>query len=479
MPFDSKTAKAAARRRWEKHNAQPDYTKTTAPRMPKGSEQIEIAAEMPVSFNFLAAGIAKWEDPVLELSQTGYVEMRRNYAILKAHRRMAVRTAKLNWTVVGHGARAVAVAEIFGQIRAWLDFIDHCTGSIYEGTRPYQIKQMPAREGSMEPWAVPDFWMGGRHRYNAGGDIEWDGADTLRQIQRSTGVATRQAMDLPRDQFAIHRPGPGSNPEGYLDIGVALYNAVARPSNRAVTSTDMWVRLFALPAAMIGGNLDAVRPGAAQKVLAARAREIDKALGTGKATGLSNDDIVRLLQADPSGLTGLVAWLQHLEGIADDIITMGALLSSSGVAQADRTGNTETHAGEKDDAAFANAVAIAETFNRDVMPWIISRNPGLPELQDGEPEVYLWPDNPTEDDAQDISVDSEGADGDIDAPDDDGPDNDVLNVKAAGADMQAMMIRETLADLRVGEIGPLAARAVLRRLADDADVDDMIAEALA
>lgn len=455
MPFNKKSAKAAAKKRW-KANQQPTYGKltTTGTVTPKQAETYEVAAELPITVNALAGGMPKWEDPILELDADAYVNMRRCIPYQKAIRKLAIRTAKLNWTIVdgrpeamepkpkpkpvlmappakllaaedmpgdtepteggdpASQTRAEAVAEIFAQMPGWYSFIEHCTGSLVEGMRPYQIKTSDARvKQGADAWKVPNFYMGGRHRYNAGGDIEWDGRELLVQVEKTTGVVKRKSAPLPWDQFAIHRPGAGSNPEGDLDLGVAFYNGVVKPWNRAIISGDLWVRLFAIPAVLAGAKIEKARPDRINAMLDDRAAQIQRALeNQGSVTALNNDELVRLLQADPSGLSGMVAWLQYLEGVADDLLTMGALLSSSGIGQADRTGNTQTQAGEKDDAAFANGVLIAETFNRHVLPWIIARNPNLPELEEGEQEVYLWPENPTEGDEQDVSVENEDVD---------------------------------------------------------------------
>lgn len=511
-------AEAAARgwnKRREKHLQQPEYVKINLPKEPNGAGLIDIGAELPITTNALAGGIPKWEDPVLDLDASAYVTMRRCGAIKKATRKLGIRTVKLNWTVVGakkpkpkpampkpdplaaaaglkpvaligknkvrlklpegsaiefnedgsdadpetpeepnKQTRAEAVAEIFGQIPGWSDFVDWCTGSIHEGTRFYQIKTGDGREkAGGEAWKVPNLAKGGRHRVNAGGDLEWDGAQKLVQQQTVTGQADRPAKELPLDQFCIHSPGGSSNPNGDLDLGVALFNAVVKPWNRGITSGDLWVRLFAVPAILAGTKIDKARPDRITTMLDARAQALAASLGTqGNTTALSNDELIRLLQADPAGLTGMVAWQQYLEGIADDMITLGALTGSAGVAQANRTGDTETHRDNEDEAAFANAVQIAETFNRHILPWIIKKNPSLPPLEDGESEVYLWPNDPSEGDEQDVDVETEGTE---DAPELDEAD-DVERTAALFADMQArsMTARGRQAQVALAAVSP-------------------------
>lgn len=458
MPFTKRTAAAAARKRW-KNNAQPNYR--TGPALPRESESdlIDIAAELPQTISAMAGGLPKWEDLVYDLDPEAYRKMRVCIAIAKAVRKLAVRTAKLNWTIVGKGERAEAVKEIFGQIKNWGDFIEWMTWALIEGVRYYQIKTAEARPGSMQPWKVPDFFMGGRIKANAGGSIEWDGAETLVEKLESQGGVVRGPKNLPINQFVIHRPGGGSNPEGDLWLGAALFNSVGKAHPRAITSGDLYMRLFGIPAIMAGAKIDKMRPDRISAMLEDKATKALSAMdnrGSAKATGLSNEDTIKLLQADAQGLTGIVEWLRYLESIADDTLAFGVLTSSSGIADAGRTGDTSQHKDEGDDAAFANGVQIAETFNRYVMPWILRKNPNLPELAEppvepdaeegetienaapfqfkpkGEPkpmmagtlepkeperetEPYLWPKDPTETDSQDVEVESEGEDESLDA----------------------------------------------------------------
>lgn len=454
MPFNKRTAKAAARKRW-KNNSQPEYPSQKLPKLAE-SDTIDLVPELPITIDALAGGAPRWEDLVYDLDPEAYRKMRVCVAINKAVRKLAVRTAKLNWTIVGKGERAEALKEIFGQIKNWGDFIEWMTWALIEGVRFYQIKTAPARDGSLQPWKVPDFFMGGRLKKNAGGDMVWMGGKELRCEQRVSSLTTEEAASLP-DQFVIHRPGGGSNPEGDLWLGAALFNSVGKAHPRAITAGDLYMRLFGIPAIMAGAKIDNMRPDRIQAMLEAKATKALAAMdnrGNARATGLSNEETIKLLQADPSGLDGIVNWLRYLESIADDLLAFGVLTSSSGIADAGRTGDTKEHGEEGDDAAFANGVQIAETFNRYVMPWILRKNPDLPALKEApapveddalepeeainnaapfqfkpkaapkpmlagtlepkeperETEPYLWPKNPEESDAQDVEVETEGED---------------------------------------------------------------------
>ena len=461
MPFTKRSAKAAAKKRW-KANSQPDYKTIGNLPVATAPEGVELAPELPTTLDALGGGMPRWEDLVYDLDPEAYRKMRVCIAIVKAVRKLAVRTAKLNWTIVGKGERADAIKEIFGQIKNWGDFIEWMTWALIEGVRFYQIKTAEARPGSTQAWKVPDFFMGGRLKERAGGSIEWDGADKLVEKLQSSPLATQSARELPIEQFVIHKPGGGSNPEGDLWLGAALFNSVGKAHPRGITSGDLYMRLVGIPAIMAGAKIDKMRPDRITAMLEAKATKALTTLdhqGYAKAAGLSNEETIKLLQADAKGLDGIVNWLRYLESIADDLLAFGVLTSSSGIADAGRTGDTSQHSDEGDDAAFANGVQIAETFNRYVMPWILRKNPNLPELAEApedvdadaltpeeaiknaapfqfkpkaapkpmlagtlepkeperETEPYLWPKDPTETDSQDVEVESEGEDEELDA----------------------------------------------------------------
>lgn len=432
MPFTKKTAKAAARKRWASLQL-PDYGVTPGTPSVSGNDLKDLASEMPESLNALAAGVATWEDWVRNLSADAYQQMFTCPAIIKAIRKLSIRTAKMDWHVVepakdktkpqtaqlafeaaqaGMPApamepehegsdRAKALTEIFSNIDGWSDFVENCTWALPEGLRIHQIK------GVMKGlWKCPDFHGGGRRKYNAGGDMQWDGT-RLVQILRAKGGQTRPSAKLPLDQFAIHRPGPGSNPEGDLNLGVALYNSVARPHSRAITAGDDFVRLFGVPFRMMAGKMDKVTPGRKETLLAdmkAQAQQI----GAGGVGAMSDDNTVKLLQADPKGLEGIIAWLRYLEGTADDILTLAVLTGGAGTSNANRTGDTMVQRDNEDEGAFFNACQIALTFNRYVLPWILDRNDVPPPDDPEKPDIYFWPGDPDAGNTQSASAEEEG-----------------------------------------------------------------------
>jgi hypothetical protein len=450
VTYTRKQRSAAAVRGWQKRRATvdnqlPNYPLTPGTPSVPSSETEDIAYELPTTLNSLAAGIAKWDDPLKTLDTDSYLKLFNCPAIIKSIRKLTIRTSKLDWTIVDPQAKEVApqepatmtpeampekpgmalavlpqfdapppppepktskraqqITEIFSRILGWSDFIENCTWALPEGMRIHQIKTAVVGK-----WKVPDFTMGGRRKYNAGGDIEWDGTKLV-QVMKATGQEVRDAKILPIEQFAIHRPGPGSNPEGDLNLGVALFNAVARPHNRAIAAGDDFIRLAGVPYRIMSAKLDKVTASTKSRVLGEMKTQA-QGMVSGAAGAMSDDNVVKLLQADPRGLTGIVEWLRYLESVADDIITLAVLTGGSGTSNANRTGDTMVQRDNEDEGAFFNAMQIAATFNRYVLPWIVRNNEDeLEPLADGEAEVYLWPGDPDAGNTQSAKAEAEG-----------------------------------------------------------------------
>jgi len=404
--YDKQRRSTAAKQGWNTRRgnaakfSQPDYG--IAPITSQSAQDnIEIGAELPVERLALFGNIAGWEDDVKAIDEDGYRVIHSCFPVVESVSKLAVRTSKLNWTVVGEGARADAIREIILQAKGWADMIEWLTWAEVDGVRFMQIKSAPALAGG-EPWIVPDFWMGGRKKAKAGGEIQWDGGKRLVLKQHTTSVQNQEAKTLPTWQFIIHRPGAGSNPEGDLNKGVAMYR-IAYLWNEALKNTDAHMQLFGIPIRVFKGKMDSVRPTDLASTLTANANKL-KQLRTNKDVSLTDEQMLELIEPKGQGFKDLIEYAMYLEGLIDQMFLGNTLTSKTN--EATRTGNTETHKSEEDEMAFINGVRIAETLNRHLIPWIIRKN-DLPELADGESEVYLWPQDPSEDDEQDIDIEDE------------------------------------------------------------------------
>lgn len=356
--------------------------------------------------------MANWPDPVYDIDPDGYRTIHNCLPVIESVEKRGIRVAKLNWSVVGEGARADAIREIIAQAHNWTDMIKWLNWADIDGVRFMQIKSAPARDGG-EPYIVPDFFMGGRKKFKAGGDVQWDGRKLVR-IKRTTGQASVEAAKLPAWQFIIHRPGAGSNPEGDSNIGIATYR-IAFSWEEALKNTDAHMELFGVPIRVFKGKMDKVRADQVSGLLQDRAARL-KLLKTNKQLVLSDEEMLDLIEPKGQGFVDMIGYAQYLEGLLDQLFLANQLTSR--VDDAGRTGDTGVHLSEESEAIYCTAMQIAEALNRHLIPWIIRKNPNLPELADGEYEPYLWPEPPQEDaefDDQDIMLEDDG----VSAPEDD------------------------------------------------------------
>jgi len=398
---------AAAAKGWEKRKKQlPEYDQSMQSIGNAGDgSTIDLAGELPVSSLFEAGGMANWPDPVYDIDPNGYRTIHTCLPVIESVEKRGIRIAKLNWTVIGDGKRADAIREIISQVRNWTDMIKWLNWADVDGVRFMQIKSAPARDGG-EPYIVPDFFMGGRKKFKAGGDIQWDGRKLVR-VQRTTGQATVETAKLPAWQFIIHRPGAGSNPEGDSNIGIATYR-IAYSWEEALKNTDAYMELFGVPIRVFKGKMDKVRADQVSGLLQDRAARL-KLLKTNKQLVLSDEEMLDLIEPKGQGFADMIEYARYLEGLLDQLFLANQLTSS--VTESNRTGDTGVHLSEESEAIYAGAMQIAEALNRHLLPWIVRKNPNLPELADGEFEPYIWPEPPQEaeeDDSQDISVEDDG-----------------------------------------------------------------------
>ena len=406
MAYTKEQRSAAAKKGWQNRTKQlPAYDQSEQPMgSAGGGDTLDLAGELPVSSLFEAGGIANWPDPVYDIDPDGYRTIHNCLPVIESVDKRGTRIAKLNWSVIGEGARADAFREIIDQARNWTDMIKWLNWADVDGVRFMQIKSAASR--TSEPYVIPDFFMGGRRKYKAGGDVQWDGRKLVR-VKKTTGQADVQYARLPQWQFIIHRPGAGSSPEGDSQVGTSVYR-IAYSWEEALKNIDAYMELFGVPIRVFKGKLNKVRPDQVSGLLTDRANRI-KLLKQNKQMILGDEEMIDLLEPKGQGFKDMVEYARYLEGLLDQLFLANQLTSS--VTDAGRTGDTKTHLNEESESIYAGAMQLAESLNRHLMPWIDRKNPDLPELADGEFEPYLWPEPPEADDEtddQEITVDDDG-----------------------------------------------------------------------
>lgn len=391
MPdYDKEQRAAAARKGWEKRRANddvklklPDHGVTSdAGSIPPGvTDETDVGAVLPVIRDVLAGGIAKWEDTVFNIDATGYQLIRTCPAVLGSVQKLAYRTAALDLVVVGEGERAEAIQEITDQAEGVPEMIEWATWARPEGLRFMQIKEARSLEGE-NIWTVPNFIGGGRKKQNAGGQIQWDGT-RLMQIFQTTGVAKTDPKVLPLENFIIFRPGAGSNPEGDLELGIALYR-VAYNWTEAFKSMDKLTELFSVPMRILEKKVNKVRPTQVPTILTDGAVKL-AAQQRDQVFAMSSEDVIKLLQPLGRPLNDMVEYAVYLEGVVDQLLLGNTLTSQT--MEAGPAGSSMVHLSEEDKFVFHNAHLIAQPLNTHLIPWIERKNE-LPELAEGEQEPY-------------------------------------------------------------------------------------------
>lgn len=393
-PYDSKRRSEAATKAWAKRKADhdelvrlalPDYdTIGDQPKVPAPlADNVDIGIELPFTRDALAGGIADWEDDVFDVDPNGYRLMRNCPAVQAVIRKLGIRTAGLDLVVVGEGARAEALQEIIDQAEGKQEMVEWNTWAQIEGVRYIQIKQKASREGG-PIWVVPTFIGGGRKKQKAGGDLQWDGTRIM-SVQKTTGVTHRAPEELPREQFMICRPGCGSNPEGDLELGVSAYR-LAFDWNEVRKSQGKYTELFAVPMRIIQRKLDSMRPDQIRGFLSASVEQLQLQQND-RAIGLSQDDIIKLLQPQGRPLLDMTDYKKSIETALSVLILLNALTSDT--ADSGPAGSSTVHLSEENDAVRHNAHIVLQPLNRDLLPWIYQHNPDLPELAQGESAPFL------------------------------------------------------------------------------------------
>lgn len=419
MSYNKKERSIASRKGWATRRKKlPDFGVSNSAGSIPSSDTEDLAIELPTSRLFEAGGMAQWDDPVYQVDPAGYNLIHNCAPVVESINKLGIRISKLDWSVVGTGPRAEAIAEILDLTSNWTDMIQWLTWAMVDGVRFMQIKT----DATDPRWTVPSFFMGGRRKYNAGGDMQWDGTRIM-QVQDNTGVAVTDAKELPISQFIIHRPGAGSSPEGDLQIGLSTYK-IAKSWEDARKHTDSHMELFSVPIMVFKNKISDVRPDRVQSALSTAASKLQN-MRNNKSAVISDEQLLELIEPKGKGFVDMVEYCKYLEGLIDQMF-LGNQLTSS-VSDASRTGNTSVHLMEESEVVFAGAMVIAESLNRHLLPWIIEKNPDIPELEEGEREVYFFPQSPNindETDSQDVNVDASGVEDEIPVEETDDPIDD-------------------------------------------------------
>lgn len=371
----------------------------------------DLAGELPVTRDILAGGLADWPDDVYDQNTLGHALIRRCPPILTAIEKRARGIAKLDWNVEGgNPARAEAFKEWFDGCVGWSGYFTWMEWAHAEGYRVHQIKKYEGDE--QKKWTVADWRLGGRRKWKAGptdgkGTVHWDGTRLAKVRQVTAGptgfVADYDPMELPRNEYALYRPGSGSNPEGDMDLMLILLD-IATDWKGGRLNAAKYVEIYGVPMRGYEKNLQNARPGTVSGTLDGVAAQIS-ATKSGGTVAIPTGDALKLFQPNGSALTDLWAHMRELAGLVWLLLLDNKLTQDT--ADAGGTGSSTVGLSEKDIAILVAAMGQAEVINTDIVPWAIENNPDFPPLNEGEEECYFWPEPPKATDAGEMGTDGE------------------------------------------------------------------------
>lgn len=402
-------------------------------------DDFDVAHVTPITIDTLAGGVADFPDQVYEadLTHNAHLLSASCPSVMKSMAHAEALVTRLDWVVIGEGERAEQLQEIIDQSYCWESMVSWLLWAILEGVRFQYIKPHQTTK-----WVVPDFQGGGRKKQKAGGTVQWDGT-RLMQVQQ-LGHESRDAEEIPlqNDQWIIHRPGAGSNPEGDLALGLSVY-LLAKSWIDAAKNIDSYFSLYGLPARILQKKIDNAQYDAARAMMidaanslaqkgdyaasAARARQRDQIV-------ITNEDTLSLLEPRGKGIDDMTSYQRYIDGMIDQLIVLNQLTKST--TDAGPVGSSRVASEQQDASTFKAVIQIAESLNRYLIPWIDRNNPDLAELGEDEVEPYIWPmpyghrqqDNQIDDESllvDEVSQDAEDAP-EVVAPD---PDPDDANLE--------------------------------------------------
>lgn len=375
MPFDSDSARKAAKKRWEtfkmKDHGLPEKNLST-----KDILDDNDGAELPVNRDPLAAGIAEWPDLVYELDPNAYHIISRCPAIFSPIKKLAVRIAKLDWVVVGQGPDAIVAQESLDNAKGLPQAIEWLLWALVEGVR-FVYKD----RGVVGGVVVPDFRQGGRKKKNAGGLIQWDGTRIV-QVREVTGVATAVDKTLNRDDWIVFRPGGGSNPEGEPEIGLIAYD-IAKDYTEARKNMAAYMELHGVPMRVIKRRLDKARSSQISGLLGDAAEKYAR-IKNNQVAALSSDDSLELLEPKGQGFKDMREYTQELSSEFQAAILGNTLTTNT--ATSGPAGSSDVHLQEEDEFVMYYALLIADALTDDLLPWMLVQNGRVPSG-----DLYIHP----------------------------------------------------------------------------------------
>lgn len=320
-------------------------------------------------------GVKEYDDPLYyKIDRDCFKTIRTAYSTVQAQRKHASRIASRLLKVIcpSDPAFALQVQEKcinkipnLEQMHRWLMW-----GEI-EG---YRVNVL--RFFNNDGWIIPDPTRGGRMRYNAGGNVEWDGTNVY-HVEEWNGFfeseEERKEATLPRWRCIVHASGHTANVNGDSDLQRAFYsNAKECMENRK--AIQLYRERFGNAKEMLFEELGELTAAQANTKLSAAAQKLERA--GRRPLAMDKESIYKI--AEPSGATWqfLLEDRREIRSEASMLVVQNAMSSAPANTDGQMRGNAKEAKTDEAIAADLSSKALANTYCVDLKRAIEHVNPG-------------------------------------------------------------------------------------------------------
>lgn len=319
-------------------------------------------------------GVKDFDDPLFhQFDRKAYELIRRTLATAHPFRKQGIRISarQLKACCPSDPTWAEELNEkCISKIPNLESMVRHLVWADLEGYRVVVLNSL-----THEGWIVPDPTRGGRKKFEAGGNVEWDGQNVYK-VHETGGYFVdedaRRERTLPRERCIVHATGAESNPHGDTDFAMSYYQlAVEGTENRK--NIRLYGDRHGVPRELIKEALDNLTPKQTDNKLSTAANKLLRA----NKLPLALDKTTLVEMLEPGGATWnfLIEQRREIRTEAMMLYLQNAMASAPAATGPDQRGNAEVNKTDEDIAADCVAKAIAASLSVDMKRFIEYYNP--------------------------------------------------------------------------------------------------------
>lgn len=259
------------------------------------------ARTLPTRVSARGENVPQWLNPVVDkLDRNAYKYIRQSEITAQPLEKFAHLLAGFEIVVESPDPEVAAMVQenVVDKMVGAVDMLEWLAYARVEGVRFYAIDYY---HDEATGWFVPRLEDGGRKKYNAGGNILFDGERIFKAREDVSFVATSEseAAELERWRFVVFKPSGDSSPEGSYELAWRAYSFVTEYEN-AIVAMREYTKRWANPFAWIAQNLDSVDA----QSYATRAEAVARKFINAPKDIVVSDSLIRAIEiVEPSGNT--------------------------------------------------------------------------------------------------------------------------------------------------------------------------------